>query len=150
MIAGGFFRSGQVEAWGRGIEKMIKGCLADGLPEPEFDIQPSMFSITFRIRNNDAEAIATSENGGLNFGVNGGLNFGVNFGVNETQRKIIELMVASPEVTAGQIAVKIGITKRQIEANISKLKALGIIERYGADKNGWWVVKHGNGGEKVT
>ena len=53
LIANAFFRSGQIEAWGRGIEKMKNGCAADGLPEPEFDITPTIFSITFRIRNNN-------------------------------------------------------------------------------------------------
>ena len=43
--------------------------------------------------------------------------------------------------TAEKLAEAIGITKRRIEANISKLKDLGIIERIGADKNGYWVVK---------
>ncbi|MDR1532307.1 MAG: putative DNA binding domain-containing protein [Clostridiales bacterium] len=53
VIANAFFRSGQIEAWGRGIEKMKSGCKADGLPEPEFDITPEMFSIRFHIRDNN-------------------------------------------------------------------------------------------------
>jgi ATP-dependent DNA helicase RecG len=59
------------------------------------------------------------------------------------QCKIIELMITNHEVTAEQIAEAIGITKRQIEANISKLKTLGIVERIGARKKGRWVVKRG-------
>jgi ATP-dependent DNA helicase RecG len=69
------------------------------------------------------------------------VDFGINFGLNETQCKIVELMIANLEVTAEQIAETIGITKRQIEANISKLKALGIVERKGARKKGRWVIK---------
>ncbi|MDR1687934.1 MAG: putative DNA binding domain-containing protein [Clostridiales bacterium] len=57
LIANTFFRSGQIEAWGRGIEKMKKGCVADGLPEPEFEIESFMFSIRFHIRDNN-KAIA--------------------------------------------------------------------------------------------
>jgi len=68
------------------------------------------------------------------------------FGINETQCKIVELMIANPEVTAEQIAESIGITKRQIEANISKLRTLGIVERMGARKNGRWVVRQGKTG----
>jgi len=60
LIANAFFRSGQIEAWGRGIEKMKKGCAADGLPEPEFEITSTMFSICFKIRNNNK---AISERG---------------------------------------------------------------------------------------
>ena len=69
-----------------------------------------------------------------------GIIFGINFGINETQQKITALMAANPEITAGQIAESIGITKRQIELSISKLKALGIIKRKGARKNGLWIV----------
>ena len=49
LIAGAFFRSGQIEAWGRGIEKMKIGCVADNLPEPEFTIRPTIFSICLHI-----------------------------------------------------------------------------------------------------
>ena len=66
-------------------------------------------------------------------------SFGINFGINKTQQKIIALMVEKPEITAGQIAELIGVTKRQIELSISKLKSLGIIERKGARKNGHWM-----------
>jgi ATP-dependent DNA helicase RecG len=130
LIANGFFRSGQIEAWGRGIEKMRKGCITDKLPEPEFKILPNVFSICFRIRN-------YTENGGTSIG----LNFGLNFGLNQTQRKIVELMTADPGVTAEQIAEEIGISKRQIETNISKLKASGVVERTGSRKSGQWNVK---------
>ena len=53
LIAGAFFRSGQIEAWGRGIEKMVSGCINDNLPPPEFTILPTTFSLLFRIRNNN-------------------------------------------------------------------------------------------------
>ena len=59
-------------------------------------------------------------------------DFGINLRLDETQNKIVKLMIANMETTAEQIAETIGITKRQIEANISKLKALGIVERIGA------------------
>ena len=49
LIAGGFFRSGQIEAWGRGIEKMINGCLADGLSAPEFEILSHVFQLRLRL-----------------------------------------------------------------------------------------------------
>ena len=72
---------------------------------------------------------------------NFGLNFGLNRSLNETQQNIIDLMIANPEVTAGQIAEVIGITQRQIETNISKLKSLEILERAGSRKSGRWVIK---------
>ena len=130
LLAGGFFRSGQIEAWGRGIEKMKNGCLADGLPLPEFDIQPSMFSITFKIRNNDGETNDTSVKGD------------VKGDVKTFKMKIIGLMFEDPHVSILQIANTLKTTKRRIERQVNMLKEEGNIERIGADKNGYWVVKN--------
>ena len=47
-IANAFFRSGYVEAWGRGIEKITEQCLIAGLPEPIFNPEGSDFWVVFR------------------------------------------------------------------------------------------------------
>ena len=36
-IANVFFRAGEIEAWGRGIERIIEACKEAGVPEPKFD-----------------------------------------------------------------------------------------------------------------
>ena len=136
LIAGGFFRSGQIEAWGRGIEKMRNGCRTDGLPEPEFDIQPSVFSITFRIRNNNKGDIIGNDMVAMDGGVNGG----VNRRLDVLKIKIVDLMKEDPEITAEKIANLLKITKRKAEYHIAGLKKARVIKRSGADKNGRWVV----------
>lgn len=134
LIANGFFRSGQIEAWGRGIEKMKNGCAADNLPEPEFTILPNVFSISFHIRNNNKTQ-------GVNHHESVGINVGLSVGINETQKQILNLMIENPQITAEEIATKVSITKRRVESNIRKLRTLGIIERVGARKSGYWVIK---------
>jgi ATP-dependent DNA helicase RecG len=47
-IANAFFRSGYVESWGRGIEKITEMCHTAGLPSPLFTNDGSDFWITFR------------------------------------------------------------------------------------------------------
>ena len=47
-IANAFFRSGYVEAWGRGIEKMTELCLEAGLPKPQLMPEGTDFWIVFR------------------------------------------------------------------------------------------------------
>ena len=47
-IANAFFRSGYVEAWGRGIEKITELCLEAGLPAPQWMPQGSDFWMVFR------------------------------------------------------------------------------------------------------
>ena len=56
LVAGAMFRSGQIEAWGRGIERIIKPCVADNVPEPEFIVTPRTFEakmIKFKNEQND-------------------------------------------------------------------------------------------------
>ena len=47
-IANAFFRSGYVEAWGRGIEKITELCTASDLPAPLFEPKGNDFWLTFR------------------------------------------------------------------------------------------------------
>jgi ATP-dependent DNA helicase RecG len=47
-IANAFFRSGYVESWGRGIEKMTEQCTKAKLPAPIITNKGSDFWITFR------------------------------------------------------------------------------------------------------
>jgi ATP-dependent DNA helicase RecG len=46
-IANVFFRSGYVESWGRGIEKITSQCIEAGLPMPEFKIEGFDFWVIF-------------------------------------------------------------------------------------------------------
>ena len=47
-IANAFFRSGYVEAWGRGISKIKEQCEAAGLPTPTFTNEGSDFWVVFK------------------------------------------------------------------------------------------------------
>ena len=47
-IAHAFFRSGYIESWGRGIEKIKNQCVAAGLPAPLFNVEGNDFWIIFR------------------------------------------------------------------------------------------------------
>ena len=47
MIAGGFFRSGMIETWGRGIKKIITACREEDKPDPVFDVLNTEMMVTF-------------------------------------------------------------------------------------------------------
>ena len=46
-IARTFYKSGQIERWGRGINKIITECKNEGKPEPQFKSIGSFFQVTF-------------------------------------------------------------------------------------------------------
>jgi Fic family protein len=67
-----------------------------------------------------------------------GINVGVNVGTNED--KVIMLLKQDSNLTAKTIAATLGLTDRQVERILSKLKSEGKIVRHGASKNGYWEV----------
>ena len=58
-----------------------------------------------------------------------------------TQEKIINLIRKNPNITQTQMAKILGLTRDGISYNIKQLKDNGVIERIGATKNGYWIVK---------
>ena len=44
------------------------------------------------------------------------------------------------KLSATKLAEQIGIAKRNVKANIKKLKEQGLLVRHGAPKNGYWEV----------
>ena len=38
-VANAFFRGGQIESWGRGIERMVQSCLGAGLQAPVLQLE---------------------------------------------------------------------------------------------------------------
>ncbi len=56
------------------------------------------------------------------------------------QIKILECIVKNPKISAQKIAEQIGISSRKTENNIKKLKRLGLLERVGNPKSGYWKV----------
>lgn len=131
LLANALFRAGYIEAWGRGIARILSECDEHKLPPPTFDAMSGLM-LTFQTLPAAAPP-PTSE-----FGENFGENFGED--LNNTDRLVIGYFKSSPRLSARAIAGKIGLTSRTVEQSISKLKALGIIRREGPAKGGRWVV----------
>ena len=127
LIAGAFFRSGQIEAWGRGIEKITEACKSWGKPEPFFKVRANEVMIGF----NTESQLDKNE-----FGE----KFGEKFGENHTREKIMAIMHAKPTISAKAIAEEISITTRGVEKCIRELKKAGLVTRVGPAKGGHWVV----------
>lgn len=74
----------------------------------------------------------------INVGANVGLNVDVN--INDTERKIIEMLINDPTLTAEKISMKIEKSKRTAERYLKALQEKGIILRTGSDKKGYWKI----------
>lgn len=60
--------------------------------------------------------------------------------MNDTQKRILELLSQDAQLSAKKISDVIGISSRNIESNIKKLKKCGILIRHGSPKNGYWEI----------
>lgn len=124
-IASTFFRSGMVESWGRGIEKIMSACKNESKPQPEFDATKSDMAVIFSTIS-DANITNSITN---------------NDTINQTQEKILELMANNPKITVQILSEKLSIAPRNIKSNIKKLKELNLIQRSGTARTGYWTVK---------
>lgn len=70
--------------------------------------------------------------------INVAINVGINVVTNE--EKMIALLRQDGNMSANMLAVSVGITERQAQRILAKLKAEGKIIRHGANKNGYWEV----------
>ena len=74
----------------------------------------------------------------INVGANVGQNVDVN--INDTERKIIEMLINDPTLTAEKISIKIEKSKRTAERYLKALQEKEIILRTGSDKKGYWKI----------
>ncbi len=120
LIADLLHRVGYVEKAGTGILRMKKIMEKRGLPKPEIEIT-SFFTITF---------------------YTGVKKVGEKVGekLTDNQTKILQEISKDKFVSAPQLSKEVGISKRKIEENISKLKKKGLIKRIGPAKGGHWEV----------
>lgn len=74
----------------------------------------------------------------INVGANVGQN--VDVSINDTERKIIEMLINDPTLTAEKISMKIEKSKRTAERYLKALQEKGFILRTGSDKKGYWKI----------
>lgn len=141
-IANVFRQIGFIEAWGTGLQRIRSAAKEYGLREPEFIEMPESFRVNL-FRNTTTAEIAddASVKHRSNIGqtsVKHRSNKGVE--LNDTQQKILNQLLSDDQMTASALAAQIGISKRNIETNLSKLKAAGLLIRHGGSRGGHWEI----------
>lgn len=146
LIAGAFFRTGDIEAWGRGIEKVRIACEENSTDFPTFRFEPSGLMVFFKGRISVEAAVSeTSVKTSVELldGV-GNLSGKRRESVGITSGKILAACRKNPSITISEMAKLIGVTERSIQRNLRKLQARGLLLRVGGRKEGRWeVIKNG-------
>lgn len=73
LIASVCFKGGYIDAWGRGIKKIIDACKEEGLPEPEFEETCGGLSVTlFARKGSEAQEDKATQQVGTKLGLSKG------------------------------------------------------------------------------
>jgi ATP-dependent DNA helicase RecG len=127
LIADIFFKAGYIEAWGRGIHKIVTEFMNAKLPEPIFENYAGGVQVTL-LKDLDKD---------LDRDLDKDLDKGV---LTNNQIQILKEIEKNKDITQMELSRIIGINDKNIRNNIKKLKDLGLIERIGNTRTGYWKI----------
>ena len=58
----------------------------------------------------------------------------------ENDEKVLSLIKSNNGITTGEIASKIGLSRRAVQTIINLFKSKGILIRVGSDRRGYWQI----------
>lgn len=120
-IANVFFRAGEIEAWGRGVERIFTACQMARLPSPEIRLESSGIWIVFRFL--PAVKVETRVETRA-----------------KTPEQILEVLSSNPTLTLAEVAGTIGKSTSAVERAAAKLSEEGRLRFVGPKKGGHWEV----------
>lgn len=125
-IAEVFSRMKIIESWGTGIKRMFSSCKEYGVREPELlEIGNSFRVNLYRPSYNEVHKSSPKSSPK---------------DVNQTQQKILDMILENPEITQAAMAEKLNITSRAVKKNIKELVEKGLVERVGSARKGYWNI----------
>lgn len=123
-IANAFFRSGYVESWGRGIQKMCESCEAHGTAQPEYFLHSEDIMVKLPALN-----ISKHQNDVLDDVLNDALEV-----------KLIKILKNNRQITQREIAIEMGISIATVQRITKKMLNEKIIVRKGGKRFGYWEI----------
>ena len=133
MIASAFYRRGLIETWGRGTLKIAGLMRERGLEPPSVAVREGAVIVTFGL-----PAEATGKTPRQTPRQMTGETTGIVTG--KTPLTVLELLAAEPNLTARQLAARMGKSELTIHRAVRVLRESGRLERVGPDKGGHWKV----------
>ncbi len=140
LVANAFFRAGEIEAWGRGVQRIVDACEEAGNPKPKVTYDPSdlWFEFPFspeylRVVENPAQLgqepdSATSK-----------VKSKVKSRVKNADR-LLQFLGQKADSTIPELALTLELSIAGVEKIIRNLKKDGRLRRIGPAKGGHWEV----------
>lgn len=131
-IANVFFRAGDIEAWGRGIQRVLDACREAKAPEPQIRVDQREFWFEFPFSAAYLDSVISEQT------------------TQKTTQKatqktvpeqILDMLREDPSAGRREMAARLGgITEDGVKYHLEKLKADGRIRRIGPGRGGRWEV----------
>ena len=131
-IANTLYRAGYIEAWGRGIQKIVESCRALGSAEPEYTVLGDDLTVKFMALERVETAIPNTPNRH-----NGGMAGRIDAGLAE---RIFDAIKHNPSMTQDNIAKTLGLPLRTLQREMSELQKANKIKRIGGNRYGHWEI----------
>ena len=149
LIANTLYLSKDIEKWGSGFRRIAEAC-AKAKVKVKFEIRKNGFMVIF-YRKTDEELYNLTQNDTKNVALNDkdvALNDkDVALKLKEQYPKlrkvyvdIIKVIFENKDITQEEIADKLSKTRNSIYRNTKTLKDMGILERVGSKKKGYWKI----------
>lgn len=146
-VANVFFRAGLIEAWGRGIERILEACRQAGAPEPEARYESTGLWVVFPYLPEHSMPVTGEVSGRTP--VKTPVETGetpVETGETpvetpvKTPEWLIGLLRGNPSMTLAEVAKEIGKSQRAVERAAAKLVREGRLRYIGPRKKGRWEI----------
>ena len=144
-VAQVFFRAGMIEAWGRGIRRIVDLCHCAGNPTPTWRPEARggglwlRFPFSAAYQAADAAARGSADPGTTQKTTQIDQKT-TQISQKTTRDRILDHLRAEPELTRRELAVHVGVTPDGVKYHLRKLKAAGVLRRVGSDRAGHWEV----------
>ncbi|HIE27872.1 TPA: winged helix-turn-helix transcriptional regulator [Candidatus Poribacteria bacterium] len=124
LLFGLMQRMGLAEKVGTGILRMNHAMEEYNLEKPVMEVDENWFTIIFKRPELEKESFEGREKSTPQ----------------KTTQKILGVIKENPNITRKELASIIGISEDGIKYHIANLKSMGVLERIGPDKGGYWRI----------
>lgn len=129
LIATVLFKNGMIDAFGTGFDRVFGLCAKRSL---DYAYQNDEYGFTFIFKRNVNDKINDRKNDKIKRAPNEKLT--------KIDDQIITLIKKDPYSTITEIATEIGKSVPTVHRHIDKLATMGVVERIGSRKSGYWEV----------
>ena len=130
LIANCLYLCKMIESWGRGFGLIFDECQKSNIPAPKIVEEYGEITVIFSYKTTQETTQETAQETAQEN----------KYRLTEQQSLIIEYLKQHPNATRRELATTISLSEDGIKYNLAKLQQLGILQRVGSTKSGYWQV----------